>query len=198
MALRWGLLALVGLIGLGLWYASRPALSPPQPAPELTAAEPQVSEAPQDVAHAVDKLAGDPCSGLELLDVEARGDGSPQGVWLRNRETGPSLVRLGGRFSKFTLTRMEAAGPASQSAKLWFGPHPRPCELKVVPGIDLARALPNPPAAAKPALETSPSPPDSPAAQAPAQEVREEETQDRVRNPARLNERRWGRRALGG
>jgi hypothetical protein len=130
-------------------------------------------QAPERVvgSMAVDHPDGDACLGLELLDVEPGADGSAQGVWLRNRQAGPSLVRPGRQFSSFTLTRIATAGPGHQSAKLWFANNPRPCELEIVRGIDLARALATLPAPAKAMADALPPP---------ALTVRGQETRERV------------------
>lgn len=192
--MRWGLPALTGIVAVGLWYLSRPAPAPPELDPEpAEAAPPAALQVPGGTRTAVDRSGVDPCSGLELLDVEAGGDGRGQGVWLRNRLTGPLLVRPGGEFSKFTLTRIATVGPGHRSAKLWFGSDPRPCELDVVAGIDLARALPAPPAEPQSTRGEQPPPP---VLQPQGDEKYEREPQDQIRNPARAAQR-FGRRPLG-
>jgi hypothetical protein len=204
---RWALLASMVLVGVGLWYVSRPAPSQSQlePGPEATTPPGAPESVAKHTVPALDHAEGDPCAGLELLDVEAGGDGSAQGVWLRNPRTGPSLVRPGGQFSKLTLTRIKAVGPGYRSAKVWFGTSPRPCELDAVPGIELAQALPPPPTAPVPttpppatAKPVSDGPPPHPALPGQAPRISEKEPLlDEVRNPA-LIASRFGSRSLGG
>lgn len=102
-----------------------PSPPPPRPAPPATAGPPAV----------------DPCLGLQILDIETAADGQVRGVWLRNDETGPSLVRPGESFAASKLIRV-AAGSDHQPTSLWFEYTVTPCLVTMVPGIDLARVVP--------------------------------------------------------
>jgi len=171
--LRWALPTLLALAGFFLWRAFR--ASSPLPTPETDDEAPQLAQA-----------TSDPCAGLELLDIAVAGDGSAEGVWLRNRSAGPMLVRPGQQFSNLTLRHIATDG--SGSAKLWFAAHPRPCQLTLVPGIDLTRTLPAP-------SDRLLSPP-TPTSSTPAQRKYERVPMEVTPNPASTNEH-WDQAASG-
>jgi hypothetical protein len=179
--LRWALPTLLALVAFVLWNTFRSSSTSPTP---------ETSGEEQQVAQAVDEPAGDPCAGLDLLDIEVGGDGTPQGVWLRNQTTGPLLVRPGGEFSMLTLTRIATGGPDSRGAKLWFAGHPRACQLTTVTGIDLARTLPAALAAPRASSLASPASPPPP------QRRYEKVPLEMSHNPASTNEG-WDQAAPG-
>jgi hypothetical protein len=135
------------LLLVGLWWVRRQATpaaasaerdesASPRPAP--SADEPASRPAPPRIPTLALPPAVDPCVGLQLLDIEAAADGRVAGVWLRNDIAGPSLVRPGEKLGSSKLVRVVADRP---SAQLWFEHAAAPCEVTLVPSIDLAKAV---------------------------------------------------------